>query len=241
MTGRITFFCVLRAGKKYNAEHVTRLQAAVARNCTLPHRFVALADVEVPCERIPFAHDWPGWWSKIEVFRPGVADPEGLNVYIDLDVLIANNLDAFISHPHRFSMIRDKWTPILPWQRKRARMNSSIMAFSGDYSFIYEEMVAHPRRYQFIFRPVFGVFTGSFGEQALTQRMLRARGKPAEQIDDHFPGSSLVVNLIPRAERKTVKEADMERVLFVSFEGPGAKPGSDRRADNEFVKRYWTR
>lgn len=242
MTKLVTFMCVLRAGKKYNAEHVARLQAAVARNCTVPHRFVALSDTDVPCERIPFVHDWPKWWSKVELFRPGITDPTGLNVYLDLDVLVAGNLDAFVSYPHRFSMMRNSWTPILPIRRGGARSkraNSSVMAWSGDYSFIYDRMVAHPRRYQFLFRPAFGIFTGWFGEQALTERSLRRRGMPPAINEDLFPGCSLVINLMPRAEQKVVNEAEMERVLFVSFEGPGAKPGSEGRNDNEFVKRFW--
>jgi hypothetical protein len=222
----VTFMCVFRAGKKYNAEHVARLQAAVARNCTVPHRFVALSDVDMPCERIPFAHDWPRWWSKIELFRPGITDPTGLNVYLDLDVLVASNLDALVSYPHRFSMMRNSCTPILPTRgggARSKRANSSVMAWSGDYSFIYDKMVAHPRRCQFLL---------SAGVRRLDRLVRRAgahrafaslTGDSRGHKQYLFPGCSLVVNLMPRAEQKTVKEADVKRVLFVSFEGPGAK------------------
>ncbi|MCW5717585.1 MAG: hypothetical protein KIS68_07125 [Bauldia sp.] len=233
MADSLTFFCVLRAGRKYNAEHVARLQASVARNCTLPHRFVALSDVDVPCERVEFAHDWPTWWSKIELFRPGVADPAHRNVYIDLDVLIAGSLDAFVSYPHRFSMMRDEWFP--------RRANSSVMAWSGDYSFIYEEMVRHPLRYRFRFQQMLGNVTGWFGEQALTEYALRARGMPADRIDDLFPGCNLTIRSLPRHARKTVDAAQMQRALFVSFQGLVPKPGSPRQQNSEFIKQYWRR
>jgi len=229
----LNFLCVLRAGRKYNAEHVARLQAAVARNCTVPHRFVALSDVDVPCERVTFAHDWPTWWSKIELFRPGVADPDGLNVYIDLDVLIVGNLDAFVSYPHRFSMMRDEWYP--------KRVNSSVMAWRGDRSFIYETMARHPRRYMTMFNKYLGTVTGWFGEQALTEHVLRKRQVAVDRIDDLFPGCNVIIRSLPRGERKTVAEADMKRALFVSFQGLVPKPGSPRQENSEFIKQYWKR
>ncbi|MGV8839528.1 MAG: hypothetical protein ACWA6X_04405 [Bauldia sp.] len=233
MANDLTFLCVLRAGRKYNAEHVARLAASVARNCTLPHRFVALSDVDVPCERIPFAHDWPTWWSKLELFRPGVADPTGLNIYIDLDVLIVGNLDAFASHPHTFSMMRDEWY--------RKRTNSSVMAWRGDRSFIYDAMVRHPHRYRLMFNKYLGTATGWFGEQALTEHVLRSRKVPVDRIDDLFPGCNLTIRSLPRGERKTVDEAQMERALFVSFQGLVPKPGSARQEDSEFIRQYWRR
>ncbi|MCC6734893.1 MAG: hypothetical protein IT534_02050 [Bauldia sp.] len=233
MANDLTFLCVLRAGRKYNAEHVARLQASVARNCTIPHRFVALSDVDVPCERIRFAHDWPIWWSKIELFRPGVANPDGLNVYIDLDVLIVRNLDAFASYPHRFSMMRDEWYP------KRA--NSSVMAWRGDTSFIYDAMVRHGRRYRLMFNKYLGTVTGWFGEQALTEHVLRARKTPPACLDDLFPGCNVTIRSMPRGERKSIDEAQIEKALFVSFQGLVPKPGSARQADSEFIKQYWRR
>lgn len=83
----LTVACVLKSGGIYDATWVARLRDGVARHLPIDHRFVCLSDVDVPCERIPLEHDWPGWWSKIEVFRV-----EGPVLYLDLDSAIVGDL-----------------------------------------------------------------------------------------------------------------------------------------------------
>ena len=229
---KLTFLCVLRTSSTYGPEHVGRLRAAVARNCTLPHRFVALSDVEVPCDRIPLQEPWPGWWSKIELFRPGVTDLEGTNIYIDLDVLVTGNLDRFASYPHRFSMARD--------DRRPRRANSSVMAWTGDWSIIYTAMKRHALWNRFRFQVRSGYFTGWVGDQALIEwRLILARAPP-DRIDTLFPGCMKVFRRIPEADG-VIDDTTMRDVLFVSFHGaPGVpKPGSPELRDNVFVRRYW--
>ena len=87
--------CVLRSGGIYDAEWVRKLRDGVARNMG-EHRFICLSDVEVPCERIPLKHDWPGWWSKIEMFRHGVITQDTL--YLDLDTVITGPLRNVVEH-----------------------------------------------------------------------------------------------------------------------------------------------
>ena len=70
-----------------------------------PHRFVCLSDVAVPCERILLEDDLPGWWSKIELFRPGLFD--GPVLYLDLDVLVLGDLSPLFAK--RFTITRDWW------------------------------------------------------------------------------------------------------------------------------------
>lgn len=86
----ITYACVLRSGGIYDAEWVRKLSAQVARHATKPHRFVCLSDVDVPCERIHLTEGWPGWYSKLELFRPGHFD--GPVIYLDLDTLVLGDL-----------------------------------------------------------------------------------------------------------------------------------------------------
>ena len=68
----ITILCVLKSGGVYDIEWVRKLRDGVSRNLSQEHRFVCLSDVPVPCRRIPIEHHWPGWWSKIEMFKPGL-------------------------------------------------------------------------------------------------------------------------------------------------------------------------
>ncbi|MEI9804092.1 MAG: hypothetical protein WDN48_06010 [Pseudolabrys sp.] len=83
----LTVACVLKSGGIYDTTWVARLKAGVARHLPIDHRFVCLSDVDVPCERIALEHDWPGWWSKIELFKlPGPV------LYFDLDTAIVGDL-----------------------------------------------------------------------------------------------------------------------------------------------------
>lgn len=129
----ITVACVLKSGGSYTSEWVRKLRDGVARHLTIPHRFVCLSDVEVPCERIPLVEGWRGWWSKIELFRPGLFD--GPVVYLDLDSIVVGSLDRIAAHPHRFTMAHDFYS---------GHACSTAMAWEGDFSFIHAAFKADP-------------------------------------------------------------------------------------------------
>lgn len=101
--------CVLRSGGEYDATWVEKLQRGVARNLARPHRFRCLSDVDVPCERIPLEHDWPGWWSKLEIFRKGVITEPTL--YLDLDTIICGPLDDVAKITYPFAALRNFHQP----------------------------------------------------------------------------------------------------------------------------------
>lgn len=101
--------CVLRSGGGYDPEWVRKLRDGVARHMTIPYRFVCLSDCDVPCERIPLEHDWPGWWAKIELFRPGVIT--GPTLYLDLDTLICGKLDEIEKITYPFAALRNFHQP----------------------------------------------------------------------------------------------------------------------------------
>lgn len=131
----LTVLCVLRSGGDFDSEYVRKLRDGVSRNLTLPHRFVCLSDVPVPCERIPLDHDWPGWWSKIEVFRPDVVI--GPTLYLDLDTVIVGSLDAVTTIPYNFAMldVREKNGPV---------GNSGVMWFARAFPHVYGRFAEKP-------------------------------------------------------------------------------------------------
>lgn len=82
----MTPICVLRSGGEYGPEHVQWLARQVPG-------LVCLSDVEVPgVETWPLYYDWPGWWSKMELFRP---DIRGDLLYLDLDTVVLGDLAQF--------------------------------------------------------------------------------------------------------------------------------------------------
>jgi len=115
----VTVACLLLSGGIYTPEWVAKLQRQVAKHLTIKHRFVCLSDVDVPCERIPITGRWPTWWSKFEMFRPGVLD--GPVVYFDLDTIILKNIDSFVKS-------EGFW--LMPGQKGRGRPRAGCLAWN---------------------------------------------------------------------------------------------------------------
>lgn len=152
---------MLRSGGVYTPEWVAKLQRGVARHLSLPHRFVCFSDVDVPCERIPLLHDWPGWWSKIELFTNPI---DGVTLYFDLDTVIVGSLDAIASHPHTFTMAHEFYRPAL--------LCSTAMAWSGDHSYI---AAAFAKRPEFLINAYDNLLpSGRIGDQAFIEDALDA-------------------------------------------------------------------
>lgn len=125
MQSDLTVACVLKIGGDYDAEYVERLRDGVAANLT-GHRFVCLSDVDVPCERVPLVQDWPGWWSKLELFQ----HLTGPTLYFDLDTVITGPLDELAACAWGFAMLRDFAYP--------QSFASGVMAWSGDHGYLAE-------------------------------------------------------------------------------------------------------
>lgn len=105
----ITVACVLWMGdfrgRRYSPEWVRRLRNMVARNLSRPHRFVCLSNVDVEgIETVPLVSDLPGWFAKLELFRPGNG-LRGRVLYLDLDTLVTGDLGEIADYPSRFAMM----------------------------------------------------------------------------------------------------------------------------------------
>ncbi|MBX9757212.1 MAG: hypothetical protein K2Y29_00435 [Beijerinckiaceae bacterium] len=130
----LTVVTVLKGGGEYTPAHVRQVRDGVARWLAAPHRFVCLSDVEADgYERIPLVHGWRGWWSKIELFRPGVLS--GPVFYADLDTMFFGPLDDIVAG-HRFTVLDNFWS--------RERIGSGLMAWDCDLSAIYRAFLQDP-------------------------------------------------------------------------------------------------
>lgn len=125
----ITVACVLKSGGDYDTAYVSRLQAGIATNLSMPHRFVCLSDIDVPCERIPLVHGWPSWWAKMELFKL-----QGAVLYFDLDTIITGEIDqlaTWITKPWNYLlMLKDFY---------RHNRSSGILGWNGDVSAVFDE------------------------------------------------------------------------------------------------------
>ena len=76
------------------------MKAAVKYWLKTPHEFVCMTDdpIEgVTC--VPFtAPELETWWSKVNLFAPGLFP--GKNLYLDLDVVLTGPIDPLLQHYH---------------------------------------------------------------------------------------------------------------------------------------------
>lgn len=134
----LTVACVLKSGGIYDASWVARLRAGVAAHLPVPHHFVCLSDVDVPCERIPLEHDWPGWWSKIELFKLS-----GPVLYFDLDTAIVGDLSDIAAQAlqYDFTVLRD-------FYRLGDGVGSGVMSWNGLLLHLYERFLERPEQWR---------------------------------------------------------------------------------------------
>jgi hypothetical protein len=133
--------CVLKKPEnshlKYDATWVQKLQRGVARNLTIPHRFVCLSDMEIPnVEVIPLQNNWMMYWSKIEMFRPGLFS--GSTLYLDIDSMMTNNIDDIAKIKSDFVMLTDFYPSF---------KNSGLMRWDASnpiFSKIYTDFIKDP-------------------------------------------------------------------------------------------------
>lgn len=136
----LTIACVLRSGGHYDSEYVDRLRRGVEQHLS-GARFVCLSDVDVSCQRIPLKHGWPGWWSKLELFRP---DIEGDLLTLDLDTMIAGDLSD-IAGVGKLTVLHDFYAKTLQDGSARLRKNTGVMYLPhADRACIWNEWIKNP-------------------------------------------------------------------------------------------------
>lgn len=114
-----TVVTVLRSGGEFNASHVQAMQRQAARWAPAGTRFLCLSDVNVPgVECLPLKYDWPGWWAKMELFRPDL--DLGDFLYTDIDNVILGPIDDFFKYTDRPKLQAGGWTALM-WLPKWCR------------------------------------------------------------------------------------------------------------------------
>ena len=141
-------YCVLKTGEfrngkkklEYTAEQVRWLK----RQCDEHLEgvdFYCLTDLDSidGVNTIPLLHDWPGWWSKIELFRFDDV------FYLDLDTVILKDV-RYMLDLTGFYALRN-----LSGHKRNGRvvMGSGIMSWSGSLRHVYNNFnIRLTRRYE---------------------------------------------------------------------------------------------
>ena len=125
----------MKWGTKYTVDYVNRLYAMVDRYLTLPFEMVCLTDnseginPNVTCFPIPALNLPPNTpergWNKLSTFEANLYGLEANVLFLDLDVIIIDNIDCFFDQQGDFLIIHD-WKH--PW---RITGNSSVYRFKA--------------------------------------------------------------------------------------------------------------
>ena len=163
----LNFACVFY-GDKYTFPYVSNLYNMVERNLTSPYRFICFTDNTVIHKQKQFKgkdiefrqfkrHDFNGWFNKLQLFSPD-SNLEGNTLYMDLDVVIMNNIECFgyIGEDKNFVGMND-------FNPTSGLFNSSIMRFNNKYhSVIWEQYLK--RRTE---------FNSSHGDQEIISSLIK--------------------------------------------------------------------
>lgn len=130
---KVNIVC-MKWGTAYGAGDVNKLYNMVKRNLTLPFRFVCFTDdtigvaKEVECMPLPPiyvpAKNDVSPWRKLSMFSKTLGDLEGRAMFLDLDLVIVDNIDCFFNYSDDFCII-ENWT-----QPGRGIGNSSVYLFT---------------------------------------------------------------------------------------------------------------
>ncbi len=162
MNRPISVVC-LKWGTPYPPEYVNVLQRAVKSQLSYPHRFVCITDssaglsddVQVmPLPEIPIERPkWQsGYWPKLAIFKKGLFADNEIILYLDVDILIDQPLDAFVDLLDREKGLRiiREWNPDI-WQllpvgfRPDRGGNGSVIGFiASEQTHLFSDFAADP-------------------------------------------------------------------------------------------------
>ncbi|MFC0199930.1 hypothetical protein [Paracoccus rhizosphaerae] len=158
----------MKWGTLYSSADVNRLAAQVRRNLARPHRFICFTDdadgLDTGVEALPLPELGlpPGHgdtrWRKLALFRRDLGAPQaplsGTALFLDLDLVVVDDLSPFFDLPGEFFIIRDddlfRAKPLRRVNPARDRFlhsvgNSSVFRYRvGAHGYVLDAYLADP-------------------------------------------------------------------------------------------------
>jgi len=142
------YILCLKHGTKYSADYVNKLYNSVKRHCTLPFEMVCLTEdssgIDKNIRILPLPENLTGWWCKPYMYSKDLP-LNGTVLYLDLDVVIAGNIDKLFEYqPHKWCTIRDFTRAMRP---KWNKYNSSVIRFKvGELDDVWQKYTVDPNK-----------------------------------------------------------------------------------------------
>ena len=202
----------LKWGSRYGVEYVNKLHRAVSRQLTPPFRFVCFTDdpagldpgishFPIPEIDLPASASVTGW-RKLCLFRRDLPIA-GPSLFLDLDLLIAGQLDPFFEfEPDRIAIIKNWVHWRKEWFGRLPRIgNSSVFRFEANQcGFVWDQFHQEKEWALANFRPPQSYLTHCLRERMVfwPEEWVRSFKRHCRPI---FPVNFLVAPRLPRGAR----------------------------------------
>lgn len=204
-------FLVCRSGGEYRPEHVRRLISQL-KDCeiTVLTDFPA-GDFE-GAKVLPLLHNWPGWWSKMELCRPDIA---GKFLYLDLDTTVHGRLpDEYWRGAKSLGLApftAEEHAAMPEWVQ-----SGMLWLREEDRARIWERWMQNPEAHMAAHAPEKARVPGAWGDQSF----LNECGIACGAWQDRFPNeiASYKMNWMPGLARDG-KPLDRSKVRVLCFHG----------------------
>lgn len=216
----VTVVCVCKSGGDFDRSFVNHLERSVFTNVQGFNQFVCLTDdpsIQGPfIKTVPLKHNWRGWWSKIELFRPGLFEPGRSILYIDLDTVITRDIT------HLFGAIDCDLVLLRDFYRPQTHKATGMMGWtSGQFHQIWQTFKTDPEKFMSQFR----------SDQEFIQMLIPPSWMRSWQ--DEFPGH--VVSYKVHCTRGLPGDAHV-----VCFHGKPRPNSHQVRTESPWMREKWS-
>jgi len=139
----------MKWGTLYGSEYVNRLYSMVKKNLTYDFKMVCFTDDEkgidkdIQCYPIPeinIPSNLPErMWKKLTTLKADLYGLKGRALFLDLDIVIVDNIDCFFDMEGDFIIIKDH-----SWRTWRITGNSSVYRFDiGEHGYVFDNFIAN--------------------------------------------------------------------------------------------------
>lgn len=175
---------LVKWGDKFSSEHVNRIYRMAKRNLTLPFSMYCYTEDatgiydSINIIKLDESLSLEKWWWKLTLFKKNKL-PKGINLFLDLDVIIQNNIDHLFDQAvhNKLTLIdtsledrigNKEWLNMQNDDRLRitaAAWNSSIMIWhNNENELFYNKLISNKDFYTKFYAGIDRFFTYEFDD-----------------------------------------------------------------------------
>lgn len=121
----------------------------IQRHLSVPHRFVCFTDnpvdlnPSIEIKMLPEGTKLAGWWWKPYIFKAGHFPDGDTNLFFDLDMVIVNNIDKFVTvEPGKFVGLEDVGRV---FNRTLQKLGSAVLRWpANQYTNVWDLIESNP-------------------------------------------------------------------------------------------------